>query len=51
MEDVHGRCVDVVVTMLYTNGWGGGVGMMMDTFMKLILVEAVNMLNIMIRPR
>ena len=37
--------------MLYTNGWGGGVGMMMDTLMKLRLVEAVNMLNIMIRPR
>ena len=55
MEDVHGRCVDVVVTMLYTDGWGGvgwgGVGMMMDTLMKFILVEAVNMLNIMIRPR
>ena len=24
MEDVHGRCVDVVVMMLYTGGWGGG---------------------------
>ena len=23
MEDVHGRCVDVVVMMLYTGGWGG----------------------------
>ena len=26
MEDVHGRCVDVVVMMLYTGGWGGGGG-------------------------
>ena len=24
MKDVHGRCVDVVVMMLYTGGWGGG---------------------------
>ena len=47
----QGRCVDVVVTMLYTNGWGGGVGMMMDTLMKLILVEVDNMLKIMIRSR
>ena len=26
MEDVHGRCVDVVVTMLYTDGWRGWGG-------------------------
>ena len=24
MEDVHGRCVDVVVMMLYTGGWRVG---------------------------
>ena len=33
MEDVHGRCVDVVVMMLYTGEWGeGGVGGVMLTF-------------------
>ena len=50
MEDVHGRCVDVVVMMLYTGWWGGWGGGDVNVQWKTSM-EDDDMLKIMRRLR